>query len=188
MIVSKKVGHRKRASSVSRRILRSKKSYKKNSYRKKHAKTERRGARGYSSISRRRLRKSKSGSKKRYTQRGRYGGSPEDGSPEDMIEIKYDSYEPSFKVKVSEMLSVAKKIADMDGVNQQIKTITLPSLESQINEKELYPNVARTFVSLFLPQYIRSKRRSVNPATKLEALNELFTPSFQLESTTTASE
>jgi hypothetical protein len=48
MKVSKKVGRRKhsRSSSISRRRLRSKKSYKKNSYRKKNAKTQKGGKRG----------------------------------------------------------------------------------------------------------------------------------------------
>jgi hypothetical protein len=48
MKVSRKVGLRKRASSysISRRRLRSKKSYKKNSYRKKNAKTQKGGKRG----------------------------------------------------------------------------------------------------------------------------------------------
>jgi hypothetical protein len=48
MKVSRKVGRRKhsRSSSISRRRLRSKKSYKKNSYRKKNAKTQKGGKRG----------------------------------------------------------------------------------------------------------------------------------------------
>ena len=175
MKVSRKVArrsHRSRYSSVSRRRLRNKKS--RSGYKKKHAKTQRGGARGYSSISRRRLKKSKSGSKKRYTQRGRYGG-----SPEDIIGIQYDSVHNSpFKVKVSEMLKVAEEIADMNGVNPQIKTRSLPLLQNNIT-LENYPAVSASFISLFLPQYIMSKGRPVTPDTKLEALQQLFTPSDQ---------
>ena len=47
MKVSRKVGRRSR-SSVSRRRLRSKKSYKKNSYRKNNTKTQKGGKRGRS--------------------------------------------------------------------------------------------------------------------------------------------
>ena len=141
------------------------------------------GACGYSSISHRRLRKSKSGSKKRYTQRVRYGG-----SPEDIIEIKYDSiYKPPFKVKVSEMLRVAENIADMDGVTPGLKEKAFPILRDNLN-KEAYLSAESSFNNIFLPQYIRSKRLFVNPDNKLEALKELFTPSDQLKPTTTASE
>ena len=175
MKVSRKVArrsHRSRYSSVSRRRLRNKKS--RSGYKKKHAKTQRGGARGYSSVSRRRLRKSKSGSKKRYTQRGRYGG-----SPEDMIEIRYDFDKEPLNVEVSKMLSVANGIADMGGVNPRLKTESLPYLTHFLNHKKLYPQAAHSFINLFLPAYLRSKQLVVSAETKSEALQELFTPSDQ---------
>jgi hypothetical protein len=135
------------------------------------------GARGYSSISRRRLRKSKSGSKKRYTQRGRYGG-----SLEDIIEIptKYDTdADLNLRVTASVLLRVAKKIADRSDVSKALKNLSLPILQQYIQDK-LYLSAVDMFKKLFLIAYLKSEygldsvKEPNLPKLKHKALVELF--------------
>jgi hypothetical protein len=171
MKVSRKVGRRSR-SSVSRRRFRNNKN-KKSGYKKRYAKTQRGGARGYSSISRRRLRKSKSGSKKRYTQRGRYGGA------DDMVTLN----PPLGRMMVDpkDLFSEATKIATMSvgdtkiqGKIHKLKMYSIPALKTKLEEQDS-ENVSKFFLNLFFNIFLETKgERDLKPDMYFNELKKMF--------------